>query len=262
MKRLVSVSLCLAFSFLCAAEDLRTRLEALLPAATATELAAKGYTQKSLYREPGAALSLMPALPLAREAAGFWEGRTPAFQSESLYLYRKPAAAQGAPGVDVPKISRLLRSLSGLEGIQYYSASRKKMHTLYEKSYAVQSPSARMRIADPLGGSADGKVIWVVQKDTTFGEFLYRYGYREADSSVAFFSSNADAMTLSFIKMIDPGKLRVSLVVHDMGDALLIYSITRADFANVPGIEGKLTASFSNRVDAVYKWFIGKYEAE
>jgi hypothetical protein len=262
MKRLVSVSLCLAFAFFCAAEDIRTRLEAYLPAATASELAAKGYVQKSRYREPGTGLALAPSLSLAQEASGYWEGQPAAFLSESLYLYRKPAARQCAPGGEIQKISQLLRSLSALEGIQYYSASRKKMHTLYEKSYAVQSASARIRIADPVSGSADGKVIWAVQKDTTFGEFLYRYGYRQTDSSVAFFSSNADAMTLSFIKLIDPGKLRISLVVQDMGDSLLFYSITRADFANVPGIEGKLTASFSNRVDAIYKWFIGKYEAE
>ena len=260
MKRLVSVSLCLAFAAFCAAEDTRARLEAFLPASTAAELAAKGYLQKSQYKEPGAGLSLAPSLLLAQEAAGFWEGQPPVFLSESLYLYRKPAALQCLPGGDIRRISELLRSLSALEGIQYYSASRKKMHTLYQKSYAVQNSAARIRIADPVSGSADGKIIWAVQKDTTFGEFLYRYGYRQTETAVAFYSSNADPMTLSFIKLIDPGKLRISLVVQDMGDSLLIYSITRADFANVPGIEGKLTASFSNRVDAIYKWFIGKYE--
>ena len=169
------------------------------------------------------------------------------FFVENLYLYRKNADKVGPAGVDVAKISTILRSLSRLEGIQYYSTSRKKMRTLYEKSYVVDGIKTKKRIADPVAGPADGMKIIALQKDLTFGEYLYQYSYRETADTVSFVSDNLEPMSLSFIKLIDPENLRVSLVVYDMGDGFLVYGLTCADFPAIPGLESKLNASFSTR---------------
>ena len=136
------------------------------------------------------------------------------------------------------------------------------MRTLYEKSWTIDGQATRNRIADKNTGSADGMTIYALQKDLTFGEYAYSYSYRQTADTVAFFSQNLDAMNYSVIKLIDPGKLRVSLVVQDFGDYLLVYGLTRADFPAIPGLEGKVNASFTTRAEAVYQWFIREYEKQ
>jgi len=134
------------------------------------------------------------------------------------------------------------------------------MRTLYEKSYVVDSAKTKNKISDPVQGSADGLVLTALQKDMTFGEYLYEYSYKETDNSVAFYSQNIEAMKYNFIKLIDANNLHVSLIVQDLGDYLLIYGITSAKFFAIPGIDKKINESFFNRSEAIYKWFISEYE--
>ena len=240
--------------------DTNAELNKILAEKTAQELQVKGTLQNSSYRKTGTALKLAPNIAFIREANNIPQVPKTPFFVENLYLYKKASGKTGPVGVDVQKISSILRSLSRLEGIQYYSTSRKKMRTLYEKSYVVDGAKTKKRIADPVEGSADGMKVIAIQKDLTFGEYLYQYSYRQTQDTVAFFSENLEPMSLSFIKLIDPENLHVSLVVYDMGDSLLVYGLTCADFPAIPGLESKLSASFSTRADAVYKWFISEYE--
>jgi len=154
----------------------------------------------------------------------------------------------------------ILRSLSRLEGLEYYSNSRKTMRTLYKSSYAVESEENRTRIADPVSAPADGLSVVAIQEDLTFGEYAYRYDYRQTDDTAAFYSTNIDSLSYGFIRIIKPGNLRIALLVHDLGDYLLVYNLTRAEFLAIPGMEKKLNASFSSRADAVYGWFVDEYE--
>ncbi len=260
MKRTV---LAFAFAFLMAvlgAEEVSDRLSSLLPADVATELLDKGIVQSVMYRKPGAVPRLAPALALAGEALSFWEGKEPPFFSESLYLYKKNGQRVGERGSERGDISVILRSLSRLKGVEYYSTSRKKMRTLYEKSYVVDGEKTRKRVDDPVDGSADGLTLLAVQKDLTFGEYLYEYKYRETEDTVAFYSRNLETLSYAIFDLIDPSALRTSLVVHDMGDYLLIYNLTRVSFTAIPGMEAKVKASFTTRAEAVYKWFVSEYE--
>ncbi len=242
------------------AEDLAERLSAVLPSDVTTELIEKGLLQSVMYRKSEAVPRLAPRLPLADAALSFWEGKAPPFFSESLYLYKKGEPRVGKPGGETEAISVILRSLSRLKGVEYYSTSRKKMRTLYEKSYVVDGKETRNRIDDPVEGSADGITLLAVQKDLTFGEYLYEYEYRETEDTVAFYSKNLETLTYAIFDLIDEKALRTSLVVHDMGDYLLIYNLTRVSFTAIPGMESKVRASFTTRAEAVYKWFISEYE--
>lgn len=260
MKRVFSALLCLSLAGFVAAADISARLREFLPARAVSELVEKGKTQKSSYREKGVVPTLAPSVPLSREALAYWSGKDPSFFVESLFLYRKKAGTETAPGGDVPRVSSILRSLSSLEGIEYYSTSRKRMRTLYEKSYTIDGPSTRKRIPDKTEGSADGISVYALQEDLTFGEYVYRYSYLQNQDSVAFLSENLETLSYKVIKVIDPDRLRVSLIVLDMGDCLLVYGLTRADIPAIPAIDGHLNASFTTRAEAVYRWFIGEYE--
>lgn len=260
MKRLCSAIFCVLLTGSFFATDIKGRLETILPSSVVVELLAQSKMQNSVYRQKGFKPTLVPAIPLAKDAFAYWSGEEAPFTIETLYLYKKASTRVCAPGLDIDTISVILRSISHLEGIEYYSTSRKKMRTLYEKSYVVDQSMTRKRIPDPINGTAEGLSLNAIQKDLTFGEYLYNYTYRQNSDCVAFYSRNIDEMSYSFIKLIEPDKLHVSLVVYDMGDYLLVYGLTRVNFLAVPGLEGKINSSFSTRADAVYNWFLKEYE--
>jgi hypothetical protein len=134
------------------------------------------------------------------------------------------------------------------------------MRTLYEKSYVIDGIKTKNRQPDPVQGSADGLVLTVLQKDMTFGEYVYEYSYKQTDNTVAFYSQNKEAMRYNFVKLLDANNLHMSLIVQDLGDYLLIYGVTSAKFFAIPGVDKKINESFLNRSEAIYKWFISEYE--
>lgn len=232
-----------------------------LPRDVADELIERREIQKTAYGKgvPGlTGLKMAPALPIVSASPELIPFPDATYASETLYLYEKKNATE--PGADAARVSAILRSISRLQGIEYYSNSRKKMWVLYETSYAVDGPASKQKIADPVAGGGDGKSVFAVQKDTTFGEYLYRYDYRQTADSVAFFSRNLETMRYGFVKIIESERFRASLVVRDYGDCLLVYGVTYADLAYVPAIGNKLNASFTARAEAMYRWFVKEYE--
>ncbi|MDR3283714.1 MAG: hypothetical protein LBS97_00870 [Treponema sp.] len=265
---LCSLGLLLGLSAgLCAQETIQTRLESLISPEAVTALLTEGTIQQSTYREKDAVLSLVPRNALGSVAVSFLSrleenGETELFPffCESLYLYAKPEYRCREPGADMPIITRILRSVSHLENTEYFSPSRRRMRTLYEKSYTVDNAESRNRIPDPVTDTTDGLAITVIQKDLTFGEFAYLVRYRNLKTEAAFLSENIDLIKYGIFRLVKPGNLRISVIIQDLGDYLLVYGLTGVDFFAVPGIERKLRNSFSARSDAIYLWFVEEYE--
>jgi hypothetical protein len=46
--------------------------------------------------------------------------------------------------------------------------------------------------------------------------------------------------------------------VIDAGDSLLIYIASMAKAASLPGLSGRIGNSFTNRAEAILKWFAGR----
>lgn len=184
----------------------------------------------------------------------------PVFLMEQLYLHKKEKGVQR-------DISKILRRISALEGIEYYSHSRGKMRTLYAKSFAVKAvkngkKTEYEKIPDPLEGDAGGLTVLARQEDLTFGDTIYRYRYFTDGNSCGTVCQNAETLKYSIFRVIAPEHLRVVLAVHDLDGYLVIYCATAADFTKLPGLETKLKNSFSSRSEALYKWFIREYEKE
>ena len=258
MKKLSFTAILFLFCSVILSAEIKDQLEKILPGPIVQELITKGSLQNSEYRQENASLKLLPNISLAKEGPFIQAAIQDPFFIETLYLYKKNGLKTSIN--DTKNISIILRSLSRLEGIQYYSASRKAMRTLYEKSYVIDGIKTKIRQPDPIQGTADGLVLTVLQKDMTFGEYVYEYSYKETDNSVAFYSQNKESMRYNFIKLIDANNLHVSLIVQDFGDYLLIYGVTSAKFLAIPGIDKKINESFLNRSEAIYKWFISEYE--
>jgi len=177
---------------------------------------------------------------------------------ETLSLYRKPSAAVWNEAEQISLLNQLT-ALSTLAGIQYYSASRKTMRTFYESSCAIDNPTNKKPLPDPVFTALPNSLaLYARQKDLTFGDNIYRFVYYINSDSVFFVQENLTAMTAGIIPAVGKNKFRSLLAVLDTGDCLLIYAAGMAKAASVPGMGDRIGASFTNRAKAILKWFDGR----
>ncbi|MDR2662857.1 MAG: hypothetical protein LBC31_07675 [Treponema sp.] len=183
----------------------------------------------------------------------------PGFFVETLRIYRKPAFNPGSPrwtAVERTGLYNQLLALSSLAGLQYYSASRKKMRVFYETSTVVSGPDGKTPRPDPVYANPPGELtIYARQKDLSFGDNIYRYDYYARPDSLVFIQENITSMNYGIIPAVSKNKLRSLVVVCDAGDCLLIYAVSMAKAASVPGLNDRISASFTNRAEAVLDWF-------
>jgi hypothetical protein len=181
---------------------------------------------------------------------------------ENLILYRKPSSQGNAAGWSKDEQTGLLNqllALSSLAGIQYYSESRKTMRVFYESSQVIDSPSAKKPLPDPVYTVLpDSLVLYARQKDLTFGDNVYNYGFRTGADTIFFVQENLTTMNTGIIPAVGKNKFRSMIAIIDAGDSLLIYAAAMAKAASLPGIGDRIGASFTNRAKAILQWFAGR----
>jgi hypothetical protein len=62
-------------------------------------------------------------------------------------------------------------------------------------------------------------------------------------------------MSYGIIPAVGKNKLRSIVAVCDAGDCLLVYAVSMAKAASVPGLNDRISASFTNRAEAILDWF-------
>jgi hypothetical protein len=203
------------------------------------------------------ALKLLPALPeLLQFTADSMASLEPTLAVETLYLYKKPNSAVVWNENMRTALFNQMTALSTLAGIEYFSATRNAMRTFYEYSSVIDSPSSKKTLPDPVFDKLPAQyALFARQKDLTFGDNVYRYEYKATDSALFFIQENMTSLSYGIIPAVGKNKLRSILAVIDCGDSLLIYAVSMAKTASIPGMTDKIGNSFRNRADAVYKWF-------
>jgi hypothetical protein len=184
----------------------------------------------------------------------------PSFFVENLSLYRKPPA-QARSWTDAERTALYNESLalSSLAGIQYYSASRKAMRTFYETSVVVSGSDGKNPLPDPVYTVPPSQlVVYARQKDLSFGDNVYRYNYHAQSNSLVFIQENLTSMNYGIIPAVGKNKLRSMVAVLDAGEYLLIYVVSMAKAASLPGMGERVGSSFSTRAEAILKWFRGQ----
>jgi hypothetical protein len=255
MKHFVFLFLLTAsFSSLAAAS-----LEELAGPERAAELAAGEIITEVQLKEPRPVL--IPRYPeLRRLVDEIMASLEPGLFVESLYRYEKPAGAAGGwtDGERTLLYNEAL-ALSSLAGIQYYSASRKKMRTFYEYSRVIDGPDTRAPLPDPVFAAVPRELqIYARQKDLTFGDNIYRYDYAAFGDSFIFIQQNLSVMYAGLIPAVGKNRLRSVVAVIDAGDSLLFYAASMAKTVSLPGLGDRIGNSFTNRAEAILKWFSGQ----
>jgi hypothetical protein len=182
----------------------------------------------------------------------------PGIMVETLHLYRKPASAEKPAWSEAERVQlyNKVLALSTLTGLQYYSASRQAMRTFYESSGVINTPSSKTIVADPVyRAPPDRLTIYARQKDLTFGNNTYQYDYYSLPDAMVFIQQNLSSLTYGFIPAVGKNRLRSAVAVIDAGDYLLVYAVSMAKAASVPGMKERIGNSFSNRAEAMLNWF-------
>jgi hypothetical protein len=188
------------------------------------------------------------------------EALAPGILVEGLARYEKPEKARHSwTEAERGAIFNGVTALSSLEGIRYYSASRKTMRTFYESSRVIDGPDSKRVLPDPFYSDPPARLtLYARQRDLTFGENVYRYDYRAGGDFLVFVQENLTAMNAGIIPAVGKNKLRSLVAVIDTEDSLLVYVASLAKAAAIPGMGERIGSSFTNRVEAILKWFAGR----
>lgn|SRR5574344_116963 len=260
-KDKLSISIiCILIS--CINQAMAFSLEDILDAHTIDLLKQKGRLEKSYYNQDNVKLSLTPNTPLAKKAIQFWPASkdAPVYIAEELFLLDKKNLGSGDPSrVSIDNASKIIRSISKMEGMQYYSHKDKKIKTLYDQCYCIKGPKDRTKVPDDIYGNAEGKIMYCMQDDNSFGKTNYRLEYHQTEEETSAGFVCTTPIYMGIIKAIDTDNLRISLVITDCGDNLVVYMIVKARFPALSMFEDTMNESFGSRLDAIYKWFIKQF---
>lgn len=203
--------------------------------------------------------TLMPQTAWTRDLfKKFSQDLDPNIIVETLYLYKKPERAnpQGWTVAERNDLFNALRALSSLKGIEYFSASRNKMRVFYESSFVIDNPASKKILSDPVVEfPPETAVLFAEQRDSTFGTNIYRYDYYTQPDAFAFVQENLTTMSFGILPLIGKNKLRSVVMVFDTGNSMVIYGVSVMNAVLLPGFQGKILDSFSNRTNAIYQWF-------
>ena len=232
--------------------------EALLPTETFAALRENG----ELHQET-LTFSLCPNTPLAAAAVAAWEYHdAPTYSAESLYYLPKAELTGGknpAEDVSLARAAQVVRMISTMQGIQYYSNGDKKWETLYTRAYMIENSRSKRAIPDQTDGDADGKTFFCLLDDHSFGQNVYQLDYRQSANEVSVRFTNVDAVKVAMITGVKPRRMNINLVVTDCGDSFLVYMVVQATHPKISFLEKRLRRSLAARVDAIYGWFKSQF---
>ena len=210
------------------------------------------------YKEKDVKLGLCPDTTFGKEIKDAWvakNGKTPTLVAEAYYQLPKNEK------VTIDDISVIARSFSSMQGIEYYSNTDKKYEVLYPDCYTVSGKDGKKKIEDMTDGSADGKKIYILQKDNSFGKSVYEVDYKQKGEELCFTSINLDTLRYGIFTAASAKALKLTFLINNAGkENVEFYVLVEGDIASIPFIDDFIKDSFLSRLNAVYNWFRTSYE--
>lgn len=258
----------------CAGASEFTPLNMLLAGTGSAAIRAEGRIVRAVSGEGALLLHIAPLVPASAELRAAIAAEEPSILVEAVFLLERPVPAD--PLAELASAYGILRSISSLQGILYWSASRKTWRTFYEESWRIADPETRSKVADSeAGSSAPDVTVYAWQKDLSFGGNVYRYRYRlygmgtaaqahevpAGPACIFVESSNLTRMSYGIIPAMGPEGLKTRLIVVPCAEGILFYAVSAARAPGIPGLRGKLEDSFTNRAEALFRWFGDRFRA-
>ena len=239
------------------------KLEDILNSEYISELRENNKISRFFTEKDNSDLQLYPNLELSKIATKKWKSSrqdSPNFTIESIYRLEKSKTDKEITSENLEKflfedakIKKILRSVSKMEGIEYYSNSRKRTEILYSKAFTVNNPTERKKIVDNFNYFENP--VYVLLDDNSFGEYLSVINYDSKDSENCFEYINIDNINYGIIKVVEPNNMKVFIDVINCEDEIIVYVYIQSKM-DVPAIfKNKIYDSFVARTDALFEWF-------
>jgi len=245
------------------AEDLISavdRVNSLIPG-FGIEESAELYNQRKVSRFyfDGPYTEYLPSSPFSGVISEDLENIGPNIGVETIYLLHAPGLAPAED--DIHTIYNVLRRVSSLKGIEYYSASRERMRTFFKEFYAIDNPEDRNRIPDPVTRDVPSESsVFAFQEDLTFGKSLSHILYRAGGPWITITISNLSVLRYMLIPLIRENNMQMHIVIRVMEDYVLFYGNCAVRTYDLFGLVEKKKESFSNRIEAMFRWFSSEFE--
>lgn len=203
---------------------------------------------------------LLPFIPQRQEVQDLLKTQDMNMGIEGLFLNKDFSIDEylADPEKTALHLYNTIRSVSTLEGTQYYSASRGEMRDLFVESWIIPDlDSPKEKIPDSIVSSIPAKdSILIHQKDKSFGknESLMEFSY-ESPVITAVIINKTSMFYNSLIRVIKPERMQMHLIIIPTEKGILFYGITAADTLNIKAFRKRANNSFYNRVKALYQWY-------
>lgn len=182
---------------------------------------------------------------------------------ETLYLIPWESVSDEIAGLSPEKfelrIYNILRKVSSLEGIEYYSASRERMRTLFAECWAIDNPDDRNRIPDPaFTAIPERDEAFIHQKDLTFGKNISRVEYQYRNAHFRMGIVNLTTMTYMLFPIVGRENMSMQILVVPCREGIVFYGLNTVKVLDLPIFYKKMESSFTNRMIALYNWFLSQ----
>jgi hypothetical protein len=230
-------------------------LEDILDASAAAELRKEFKLARTAVKEDAGRLLFFPKTELGKKAPAFWnESKPPYFTGELLYLVKKTTHEN-----DMDTASLVLRAISTMEGILYYSNTRRSVETLYPFCYMIDNPVSKNKIPDILGDIED-KPYYMYQHDLSLGKHVYSLRVSQTETEIATMAINLDPIKFFLFTAVKEQNLKTYILISDVGTDFLMYVLVQSVFPATASLANTMTKSFASRADALAVWFNDNYQ--
>ncbi len=163
------------------------------------------------------------------------------------------------------KLYNMLRSVSTLTGLHYYSASRKKMRLLFEESWVIPDGSSPKEVLpDPFVDTIPvSDFIYIHQRDKSFAKNQSKMTFQAREDSFAATIVNITHLRyMGLLRVVNSGDMQTHIIVVPVKEGLLLYGAIAAKTLNIKAFRSKARDSFTNRVIALIGWYRNRLQEE
>ena len=204
-------------------------------------------------------LELFPSLPIKAKIITEIARLKPTVGVEYLLMYN-PAIVKNRneepDDLNHLRIYNILRSVSTLKGIEYFSASRGRMRTFFYDAYAIESPKDRRPLSDPLVKEIPiNSKLFAFLKDSSLGDYVAEVDYHYHYDYFSMHIRNLTTLWRFIFPILKPGELNMMVIIVPFKGEYLLYGLAYVNAEKMPGLAESKTASFYNRLKAFFSWF-------
>lgn len=167
---------------------------------------------------------------------------------EGFFLFDRPQ------DVDVG-LYNAVNAVASMEGLEYYSVSRKRYEPLILQSWRVESVEKPTKLADPVFKTVPPYQRAIIfQKDNKLGSGYSELTWRMSEGTIVITLKNLQSLNFGILPLVEPGNLQMLFVVVPLADKVAVYGVMEAKTAQLFGLERSKDESFRNRMRALASW--------